>query len=44
MDNIMMWEGVGKRWKLGTKKPKSVSVKWDTDKTSTEAEVNLFAS
>ena len=44
MSNIMMWEGVGKRWKFSTKRPKSVSVKWDSDKTSTEAEVNLFAS
>ena len=44
MDNIMLWAGVRKRWEVCSKKPKSVSVKWDTDKTSTEAEVNLFAS
>ena len=42
--NIMMWAGVNNRWKMCNKKPKSVSVKWDTDKTSTEAEVNLFGS
>lgn len=44
MENIMLWNGVGDRWEFCTKRPKSVSVKWDTDKTSTEAEVNLFGS
>jgi hypothetical protein len=44
MKNIKLWSGKNTRWTSSGKKAQSVSVKWETDKTNSDAEVNLFAS
>ena len=42
--NLKLWSEPGVLWSPGKGKPTAASVKWDTDKTNTRANMHLFAS